>query len=171
MKASSTLCPMLLKWIGEVADEPLVLDPDDQQAETRVNTWSLSATPTDLSTLTVDQVVSAFEQTAAALRRRVHDMGHKGTATFYVWHDQQAGQLRCSTSTQTPSHLPFGGTYEPTDALAPIVEEFLNDKEPGMIPWADLDTVGDDDAEPDDDPIPPQFPVWTLNIGSGGQAG
>lgn len=160
---------MLLKWIGEVADEPLVLAPEDQQAETRVNTWWLSATPTDLSTLTVDQVVSAFEQTAAALRRRVHDMGHTGTATFYVWHDQQAGQLRCSTSSYAPAHLPFGGAYEPTDALALIVKEFLDDKEPGLIPWAQLDTVSDDGAELDVDPIPPPFPVWTLNIGSGDQ--
>lgn len=51
--------PVLLTHIAEIADEPLVLDPNDPDAETRTNTWSLSSLPGERATLPVDQVVAA----------------------------------------------------------------------------------------------------------------
>ena len=56
--------PVLLTYIAEIADEPLVLDPNNLHAETRTNTWSLNAHPGERATLTADQVVAAFADTA-----------------------------------------------------------------------------------------------------------
>ncbi|GAA1531741.1 hypothetical protein [Kribbella lupini] len=88
----------LLRFIAEVADEPLVLDPAAPRAEYRENTWLLSATEAELATLTAAEITTAFEQCADALRRRLTAEGHQSPAVFYVWHDAQAGQLRCSTT-------------------------------------------------------------------------
>ena len=151
---------MLLTWIAEVADEALVLEPADRQAELRTNTWWLDATDEDRRTLSVSEVAAAFERTADGIRRRIHELGHAGPATFYVWHDQQAGQLRCSTASVTEDALPFSGAYVPSDELGPVIEGFLKDPDPGVVAWSDLeDDHGGAEAET------PAIPVWVREVG------
>ncbi|MFI1283797.1 hypothetical protein ACH4U5_24150 [Streptomyces sp. NPDC020858] len=157
---------MLLTWIAEVADEPLVLEPADRQAELDTNTWWLSAAAGDRESLSVSEVVAAFERTAAAIRARVRELGFPTVATFYVWHDEQAGQLRCSTGSVSPDALPFGGNYAACDDLGPVVEGFLTDGEPGVIAWADLDDVQGHSEETGIEPEIAPFPVWVSNVGT-----
>jgi len=153
---------MLLKSIAEVADEPLTLNPADPMAEARTSTWWLSADPDDRVALSVGQVCAAFERAAEALRSRIRSLGLQGTVTFYVWHDEQAGQLRCSMSSQAPDTLPFRGAYIATDALGPIIERFLGDQEPGHIPWSELNT---ETSQPANETVVSPFPVWTRSVG------
>ncbi|WP_329331591.1 hypothetical protein OG866_02345 [Streptomyces sp. NBC_00663] len=150
---------MLLKWIAEVADEALVLDPADRRLESATNTWWLSAEVEDRRSLSVSDVVAAFGRTASAVRARVRELGFSGVATFYVWHDEQAGQLRCSTGSVAPDALPFGGAYEPSAELGPIVERFLADAEPGVVSRAELDGAGDQAAH-----VPVR--VWVCGVGA-----
>lgn len=90
-------------------------------------------------------------------------MGHVGVATFYVWHDIQAGQLRCSTGSVAADDLPFGGAYLPHDDLGPLIDGFLNDRQPGVIPWSDLEDGHDMAPEPEVAP----FAVWVRSVGNG----
>ncbi|MGV9454507.1 hypothetical protein [Streptomyces sp. NPDC003635] len=156
----------MLTWIAEVADEPLVLEPADRRAESVTNTWWLDATDEDRRTLSVPEVVAAFERTAEVIRRRIRELGCTGAATFYVWHDKQAGQLRCSTASVAEDELPFSAAYLPSGDLGPLVEGFLNDTEPGLVPWSDLE-----DGHGGDEPETPPFPVWVRNVGREGEGG
>ncbi|MEV6020026.1 MULTISPECIES: hypothetical protein [unclassified Streptomyces] len=61
---------VLLTWIAEVADEPLVLEPTDRRMEWETNSWALGAAAKDRSSLSVAEVVAAFERTAAARHAR-----------------------------------------------------------------------------------------------------
>jgi len=154
---------MLLNSIAAVAGEPLTLDPAGPLPEARANTWWLSADPGEKAALSAGQVCAAFERTAEALCSRIRGLGYQGTVTFYVWHDEQAGQLRCSMSSQAPDALPFRGTYIATGALAPIIERFLGDhQEPSHIPWPELNAESD---EPASEPVTPPLPVWTRTVG------
>ncbi|MGW0873513.1 hypothetical protein ACWD3Z_23880 [Streptomyces sp. NPDC002740] len=158
---------MLLTWIAEVADEVLVLEPADRRVEWEANTWSLGAEDEDRLSLSVFEVVAAFERTAAAIRGRIRELGFPGAATFYVWHDEQAGRLRCSTGSVAPDALPFGGAYVLSGDLGPVVEGFLTDSEPGsVVAWPELvethDHSGRTAAERESVPLR----VWGSNVGA-----
>ncbi|MFD7961751.1 hypothetical protein ACFV5J_13235 [Streptomyces zaomyceticus] len=140
---------VLLTWIAEVAHEPLVLEPADRRAEWETNTWWLSAEGEDRRSLSVSAVVAAFERTASAIQVRVRELGHPGVATFYVWHDKQAGQLRCSTGSVPADDLPFGGAYALSDRLGPVIEGFLAASEAGR-------------ADPEAVPLL----VWAFSVGA-----
>lgn len=157
---------VLLTWIAEVADEPLVLEPADRRVEWETNSWSLSAADEDRSSLSVAEVVAAFEQTAAAIRERIRDLGFSGVATFYVWHDRQAGQLRCSTGSVPPDALPFSGTYVASDDLGSVVAGFLADSEPGPIVWSDLNDAQSLPELTETEPEIRPFGVWVSSVGT-----
>ena len=154
------LNPVLLKEIRAVASEPVVLAPQDQAAEQANTNW-FGAPLHERIGLSADEVVAVFEETAAALRDQVTGAGHRGTATFYVWHDTAAGQLRCSTCTRKPADLDFTVPYEVTDDLHAIVMEFIEDRAPGSIAWGELEPVPYPQRA---SPEPPTLAVWAYDL-------
>jgi hypothetical protein len=143
---------VLLDFIAELATEEYLLEPADHLAEVRQNTWSLGASPEERTGLTAEGVVAAFEAVARSLDARL-----PGPATFYVWHDRQAGALRSSLTSLAADELLFGAEYEPCGELGPIVEGFLADPSPGFVAWSALGPVSAD--EPD-----PPLSVWVRTI-------
>jgi hypothetical protein len=143
---------VLLTWIAELAIEPLLLDPADLAAEARTNTWSLGGDPAERAEVTAEQVVLTFEELVAALRVHI-------AATYYVWHDVQAGALKCSASSLTPDALPFRAAYQTTNELAPIVEEFLAERTPGTLLLSELHEIDDTAAVSS-----PPFVVWVRRL-------
>jgi hypothetical protein len=129
----------LLQQIAAVADEPVVLDPAELENEYQNTSW-LDCPQDERLALTVAGVVNAIEACADVLQDRVPTR-----AVFYVWHDEQAGQLRCSTTSLPADRLPFGARVV-EKPLAKIVEEFL--AAPGFVPWDDLMIVDKESDEP-----------------------
>ncbi|MFF1398904.1 hypothetical protein ACFVZD_34475 [Streptomyces sp. NPDC058287] len=157
---------VLLTWIAEVADEPLVLDPDDRQVEWETNTWRLGTEDEDRMSVSVPEAVAAFERTAATIRSRIRELDFHGVATFYVWHDEQAGQLRCSTGSVPPNELPFGGSYVHSGDLGLVIEAFLADRQPGVVTGSNLEdgqNCGEQAAARQE--VTP-FPVWVTSVGA-----
>jgi hypothetical protein len=151
---------VLLKEIRAIAGETLVLSPHDQAAEHANTNW-FGAPPHERMGLSADEVVAAFEETAGLLRDQLTAGGHAGPATFYVWHDQQAGQLRCSIRSCVRDELPFTEPYRVTRDLHAIVVEFLEDRAPGAIAWGELEPVPFP-REPE--PETAGFPVWACDL-------
>ncbi|GID33128.1 hypothetical protein C8E87_1869 [Paractinoplanes brasiliensis] len=151
---------VLLKEIRAIAGETLVLAPHDQDTETANTSW-FGAPPHERMGLSAEEVVNAFEETVAQLRGQVAGMGHAGPATFYVWHDLHAGQLRCSTASCGRDELPLTEKYRTTDDLQEIVVEFLEDRAPGAIVWGEFDPVPIPDGP---DVVPPEIAVWVCDL-------
>ncbi|WP_314246140.1 hypothetical protein [Streptomyces sp. DSM 40907] len=147
-----------------MAEGPLTLNPADRRVEVETNTWLLSTGEEGRASLSVTEVVAAFHRAAAAIRGRVHAMGHRGVATFYVWHDAQAGQLRCSTGSVPPEALPFGSLYAASDDLDAIVAEFLAEESPGFVLWSDLEDVENQAEQAETVPEIP-LSVWVSDVG------
>jgi hypothetical protein len=154
---------VLLKEIRAIAGETLVLSPLDPAAEHANTSW-FGAPPHERMGLSADEVVTAFEETAELLREQVATMKHDGPATFFVWHDPHAGQLRCSTGSCEQAGLPFEWSYRLTGNLHAIVVEFLEDRAPGAIAWGRLEPISlpneSDESEPD------ATPVWACDLRS-----
>ncbi|MGW9447575.1 hypothetical protein [Streptomyces sp. NPDC055632] len=157
---------VLLTWIAEVAEEPLVLRPGDRRVEWETNTWSLGAEDEDGRSFSAAEVVAAFERTAAGIRERVRELGFSGVATFYVWHDGQSGQLRCSTGSVPPDELPFNSSYVVSDRLGPVVEGFLADSMPGVVARPDPDDAESRLEQAVTGPEPTPLRVWTSSVGT-----
>jgi hypothetical protein len=152
---------VLLKEIRAIAGETLVLSPHDKDAETANTNW-FGAPPHERMGLSADEVIAVFEETAELLRDQVAAAAHDGPATFYVWHDLDAGQLRCSISSAGQDRLPFTVPYQPTSDLSAIVTEFLEDRAPGAIAWGQLEPVPyPEGPEPNAD----QVSVWVCDLG------
>ena len=155
-----TLVGVLLKEIRAIAAEALVLSPQDRAAEDANTNW-FGAAPHERMGMSAGEVVTAFEEAAEALREKVAEAEHRGPATFYVWHDGEAGQLRCSISSSANDDLPLGPDYQVTADLHEIVTEFLEDKAPGAIAWGSLDPI------PFGEPARPRsvsFAVWACDL-------
>jgi hypothetical protein len=132
---------VLLQGIRNAGDEPLVLSTADPEAES-ANTYWLGASPHERLGASVEEVVAAFVELADRIRERVRESGHHGRVTFYVWHDHDSGQLRCSTASQPPESLPFRTPYQPGGDLADIVAGFLGDGEPGFVRFSGVMPAG-----------------------------
>ncbi|MFJ8719393.1 hypothetical protein ACIRD9_40500 [Streptomyces violaceus] len=87
-------------------------------------------------------------------------------ATFYVWHDVQAGQLRCSTGSVPPNALPFSSTYVACDDLGPVVEAFLADGKPRVVAWSDMDDAESCLEQTETEPEITPLQVWASGVGA-----
>jgi hypothetical protein len=124
----------ILQQLVELEGESPVLSTETVEA--RENTWSVRRADEDPSS--VASVDAALRSLAEAWADRLQKHRAHGDATFYVWYDAQAGELRVSLSSQRASALPFGATVRLLSDPRPILDEFLNDSSPGAIPWTDL---------------------------------
>jgi hypothetical protein len=148
----------LVQRVASIADEVVIFDPADQQRELTENTWSIGASDEELQDTPASEVVEAVRAVLAARRRMAVDASVDQPTTFYVWHDEQAGQLRMSTASYAPTQLPFGADLR-LAALDVVVYDWVHAGS-GLVRWSELDVV---DAGV---PEPPEFvlPVFAARL-------
>jgi hypothetical protein len=147
-------------WIREMTAERFEL-PGGAGAGATENLWSLS--------FSADKLPSAadltrFIEAAVDVRRaQAESIGMK-PATFYLWNDEQAGQLRFSVARCLPDSLPFRCAVAPADAASEIIGGYLaSSRVDGLIPWSELDPIGVDEPETNRDQ-PYRLRVWALRL-------
>lgn len=153
---------VLLNNIRSMTLDPVIMAPGNRKAEYENTTW-LGYPIDELTVPVLDDVVAAFLDVADFFRDQVCKSGYRGVATFYVWHDAQAGQLRCSAASLPPSNLPFGGRYRVTGKPDEVIEPFFADSTPGFVSWDGLEDVTGGEADQPDAEVE-AFPVWAIDV-------
>jgi hypothetical protein len=131
----------LEQWLAELRVEDLVFADDSGGANK--NLWTISIPR--LSSFGVGELVG-FLLEAAAIRRELVKAQALQPITFYVWHDEMAGQLRFSTAVCTRESLPFGAAVCLVEHPAEIVRACTDSPYRDGIPWTELELSSPVDA-------------------------
>lgn len=112
-----------LRDVRNWADEDLVFSEEINE-EARANLCGIYADEATLEQLSTGDLVEAIEAIADAWQSRLSSLG-QSEATFYVWLDRQAWQLRFSLISGGRTPLPFACAVDDTATLREVVESFL----------------------------------------------
>lgn len=149
----------LQSWLDELQADGIFLS-DEPAAGARENLWCISL-PTELG-LEVSEWVD-FLQRAVEIRRTLAELQPVRPVTFYVWHDEVAGQLRFSTAHCTRNNLPFGAGTALVEHPEEIIREFVDSPYVNGIPWTELKEISLDEL--DERPTGgAAFPVWAVEL-------
>lgn len=120
----------LKSWLTGMACDDVCLHPESINAEAQENMWAFDRV-TGASKTDWEEFVRALTVVRGnQLRARGVP---KRSATFYCWHDQQAGQLRVGVVSASHGRLPFGGAIESAH-LRDVIDSFLGVVETPMLP-------------------------------------
>ena len=151
----------MLDWVQEVADDELVICPDDVVAEARGNRWLFSLSRAQAARLSPADVAEFAAGVVEGRRAQLVRGGHP-PMTMYWWHDEQAGQLRFSMMSAVHKDLPFGCIVVPAATLEDVAQAWLSSSQ-GLTPWGELEPVSPDDPF-DTEPPPYVLPVWSIQL-------
>ena len=148
-------------WLAEVAADPVVVCPDDIDAEARGNRWSFALSPEQAAVVAVADVI-AFAAGVEAARRSWLMAHHCKPMVMYWWHDAQAGQLRFGLVSASHGRLPFGCSVVPALSLEAVVAEWLASPYLHGIPLDELSLLSPDVVTPE--PPPLALPFWSVVV-------
>lgn len=120
-----------------------------EQEEIYENMWAISFGKRFATKVTKKELLTF-------INRLIHARGEQVSAldcpaTFYLWHDAQAAQLRFNILSGHRTRLPFSSIVAVQNSIDSILEEFLSMGMDNLIPWNQLEAL--DTNEDDDDEI------------------
>lgn len=131
-------------WLAEMSAESLEL-PEGTGAGAIANMWSMSF---GAERLPDSAELKRFIDGALELRRSQAQKFEGAPLTFYLWHDEQAGQLRFSVARCMPGTLAFRRSLTAASSMDEIVDEFLaSTRVDGRIPWSELELEDEEGAK------------------------
>jgi hypothetical protein len=119
-----------------------------EEEEIHENMWAISFTKRFATKVTKQELLNCVNNLIRARQEQVSALGYP--ATFYIWHDGQAGQLCFNILSEHRTSLPFGSLVELQNSIDSILEEFLNACT-GFIPWGELEILDPNKHYDDED--------------------
>jgi hypothetical protein len=123
-----------------VIESPVLLTGQISLEEKEIyeNMWAISFTERFATKVTKQELLTFIDSLLRARGKQASALGYP--ATFYMWHDAQAAQLRFNILSGHRTRLPFGSVVELQNSIDSILEEFLNTCT-GLIPWTQLEIL------------------------------
>ena len=155
---------MYEQYLQELLDEPVVINPSNRTKESEHNTWSISRDET-VQPVDIFKVERSLAHLATDWLAKAKVASPLVSATFYSWYDDQTGKLRLSLTSCGPDNLPFGCNVVLQDRPITILNDFLFDRQPGVIAINTLTphihSRGALEAHLHEEPDPIDLNVWT----------
>jgi len=156
---------------SELADQAVILgrirslireriSADSGPSQPSDNQWAVSATEDECQGATPEDVASAYEEVAVAWTRELKTAAPHKPATFYLWFDEQASQLRCSAIQSTADRLPFRCQIRNLPSPVDIARAYLQSSYKEGIPFSDLKPVRP--VAPAEPEMPFVLDVWSF---------
>lgn len=148
-----TIC--YVKDLREIIDHPINLSGIVSE-EIDDNMWCITLEEDCLSRFTQDSMVQFFDTLIAKKSHQIHLLNPQMQATFYLWFDRQALQLRLNILSGVVINLPFQCRVQKTASLAYIIDDFLQTvrsvvQQAEQIEFIEPAAPDFDDDETDDD--------------------
>ena len=136
---------------------------DDLSQEIRTNTWHISMSAKERASASREELLNFFSDVMNNRRQQIQDSHSDHGMWFYVWHDQQASQLRFSLISDFHTHLPFGATTAP-ETLETIIDEFLTSNDHIPFSALDMQAYNAEEQKPEDDISTFVLPVLKVQL-------
>lgn len=153
------------EWIAEVAADPIVIDPEDINHEAWSNLWMFSITQEQAKTVEAEDIIRLFQHVVAVRDASVRACPDLPEGMwFYLWHDDQALQLRFSMVSRGHGALPFGRALAALPDPTPIIFDFLKGYH-DYIPFEDMEIIeGSPSLDDVKEPELPPLPLWVISL-------
>ena len=139
-----------IKELDNILDTPLFITGSNKyiNEEIHENTWGIALTQAVLKLVTVQDISVFLDAVINRIQKQIAQQNI--TATFYVWFDEMACQLRFNVISGCTDSLPFGCKLEFVDTKDVIIEAFLSSHYHAGIPFDEMNIVdifNDDDED------------------------
>jgi hypothetical protein len=136
---------------------------DDLNEEIKGNTQSISLNIEERAITSRQELVHFFYNVMNNRKDQIRRAGVKRGMWFYVWHDQQASQLRFSLISAFHQKLPFGAETRP-ETLETIIDEFLYDDDHFLFSDLEIRDYVPEEQRPEDDTSTFVLPVFKIQL-------
>jgi hypothetical protein len=154
---SSGVNPIVAEWQRLLERDELVVS--DAVGSGAIENMRALSIPSSAS-VAPEELASVFQQVLA--RRRSLAASVRFPVTFYLWHDEMAGQLRFSTAHCTLGTLPFSASLDLLEDPRIVLTDFLGSSYRDDIPWEHL-TESSSATNTEDAPLP-RLKVWAVPL-------
>ncbi len=101
---------------------------NDLDTEIRDNCCHIGITEEVIPYVQPETLITFLDIVKKSRKKALQHSGLDIDLIYYIWHDQQAGQLRFNFINSNHLHLPFGAEVILADDEKAIVENYLNNK-------------------------------------------
>ena len=150
----------------DVINDPLIIavGPDADCNEPRENLWGLAMTAARAAATSAAEIIDFLLKVIDSRNRQLTArFGTRHPMVFYVWVDEQAGQLRFSLISGQGVRPPFGAEIRCITQPEPLIEHYLTITTHDGIPWDQIIILEPGDPVPEPLPLEPLL-VWTVQL-------
>lgn len=131
-------------------DELFLTESTDMlQEEIQENLWSFSLTENLAKQITASDFSELLDKIKENAQKQLDRHDGPLELIYYLWHDQQSGQLRLNFINSNHHNLPFGCALTIVESETEIIHDFLNSKYLEGVSFSELEDLTEQDEEPE----------------------
>ncbi|WP_204263115.1 hypothetical protein [Spongiivirga citrea] len=131
---------LILEFKEVIRDRIFITTATDQlETEIESNCWSLSLSKEQAGFVSTHEFAALLDLIKQNRTEQLNNSDYDVNLIFYLWFDEQAGQIRFNLINENHSKLPFTSKVEFAENQKIIISDFLESEYLNGIPFSELD--------------------------------